>query len=586
VKIPDRDSTEYARALRDAQLRHIARARQDAGACYEYVMREETSRERLKLLPHQRLCFDFVQAHKMCIVRLPVGGSKTYMMGSYTMSKLGEDPTARGAIISSTAGQAAKPVRLVRDYIEQSYELRAVYPNLRPSQREGDPWTQFAITVDRPFGIRDPSLVAVGVDGNLPGSRLSWINVDDILSMENTNTLDGRQHVFRWFGSTVLSRRDLNNSRIVVTNTPWVAPTSSDPGDLTYQLENQLHWPTLTINVYGEVTITNAPEFDTPWVRPAVECTGPDGAHRLTEHDKPEYLAMVYGEEPAKAMTHDADERVSYWPAKFTNEEIARVQEETPARDFASNYEMRARAQTEDREGFEGWVLNAKAEARRLGYYGFLPSINALRLHAREVEQHAEIDPSVARIISPDMIVTTGVDLGIGKKKSNALTVMFTIVVLPPDNRRLPIDIEAGHWSGRDIVLKLIAKHEAYGSIIRVENNAAQDFIRQWANDADKSVPVKAHCTGANKANPIHGVESLFIEIEQGGWLMPCSQGGKSPVHLEAWLQTLRQYTPEAHTGDYLMAAWFADIQAKKQGAFLKGQRAGALGSIGALHGR
>lgn len=584
IQVPDRDSPDYAKALVAAQLRKTTRARADPSAFYEFVMREETTRFRIKTLPFQKLGFDFVIAHPMCVVRLPVGGSKTYMMSALTEYFLGEDPTSRGAIISSTQTQAEKPLLLVRNYIEQSAELHAVYPTLRRSQREGDPWTQTAITVDRPFGIRDPSLVAVGVDGAIPGARLNWCLVDDILSMANTATPEQRQHVLRWFGSTVMSRLDVKGSRLVVTNTPWVGPTSSDTGDLTYHLEAK-GWPTLSINVWGDVVIKNAPHFDTDLIRPASDCDGPEGAHRLIAHDDPIVLAEAYadlelGEPPNPNF--DVDEVVTFWPQRFPASVVNKIREETDARDFAHNYEMRARGESEDKLK-EDWIRQSKQDALRLGHVGFVASIEDLRQHlasGKGIDRYKEPHIYDVETAVPDLIVCTGVDLAIGKKKASARTVLFTIAILPPDKRRLILDIEAGRWSGREIVAKIIAKHEAYGSIVRVENNAAQDFLLQWAREQDKSVPIKAHTTGRNKADPTHGVESLFIEIEQGAWLIPCGPNGKSPPAVEAWLQDARQYAPGAHTGDYLMASWFADWQAKRMGANLKGRGSSNVASL------
>jgi len=582
--VPDRDSPDYAAALVKAQLRLTTRARSNPSAFYEYVMREETTRARIRTLPFQRLLYAFVMEHPRAVVRLPVGGSKTYTMAGMTMFLLGEDPTGRGAIVSATQGQAAKPLSLVRDYVEKSPELRAVYPTLRPSTSEGDPWTQTAITVDRPFGIRDPSLVAVGVDGNIPGARLNWCLVDDILSLANTSTPEQREHVRRWFATTVMPRLDVRGSRLVVTNTPWVGPTSSDAGDLTHYLEAQ-GWPTLTISVWGDVYITNAPGFDSPEIRPASDCDGPDGRHRLTAHDDPAIIAQAYadgdlGEPPDP--TRDVDEVVTFWPAKYSRSAVEDIRKTVTAREFAQNYEMKAKGASEDRLQ-EGWITQAKADAQRLGHYGFCASIDDLRQRiviGSGVDLYAEPPVYAATATAADFIVCTGVDLAIGKKKSNARTVLFTIAILPPANRRLILDIEAGRWSGREIVQKIIAKHDAFGSIVRVENNAAQDFLLQWTRDEDRSVPIRAHTTGKNKADPTHGVESLFIEIEQGAWIIPCGANGKSPPNVEAWLQDARQYAPGAHTGDYLMASWLADWQAKKQGANVRRSRGPTVAAL------
>lgn len=580
----NRDSTEYARALLKAQLRLTNRARADMSAFYEYVMREETTRARLRALPFQKLVFDFVGCHPMCVVRLPVGGSKTYMMAALTMKLLGEDPTARGAIISATQPQAAKPLNMVRNYVEQSAELRAVYPKLCPSTREGDPWTQTAITVDRPYGIRDPSLVAVGIDGSIPGARLNWCLVDDILNLDNTGTPDRRKHTLEWIASTVFARLDVTKSRMVVTNTPWVGPTSSDPGDLTYYLEAK-GWPTLTITIWGDVYITNAPNFDTDLIRPGEGCETNEGKHRLVAHDDPVLIRSTYEASdlgPIKNPNVDVDEVVPFWPQKYSRPAIEQIKELTTASNFARNYEMRARGESEDRVN-EAWILTAKNEARRLGHTSFVPNTETLRqiiLRSRGVEEIRSPLIYDTESAVPGLLIATGVDLAIGKKQSNARTVLYTAAALPKTRQRVILDIEAGHWSGSEIIAKIIAKHDAYGSIVRVENNAAQDFLLQWARECDRSLPVRAHTTGKNKADPVHGVESLFIELEQNGWLIPCDDAGKSPPEVEAWLQDIRQYSPETHTGDYLMASWLCDWQLKKLGATMRELKPAAVGSI------
>jgi hypothetical protein len=573
MELPHRDSQEYAEALVRAQFRAVVKARQNPTHFYSYVMREETTKVRLRALPFQELVFAFVMENPHCVVRLPVGGSKTYMMAALTKFLLGEDPTSRGAIVSATQEQAKKPLALVRDYIENSAELRAVYPKLRPSTREGDPWTQTAITVDRPFGIRDPSLVAVGVDGSIPGARINWCLVDDILNLSNTSTLEQRDHVRRWFVTTLLSRLDIKGSRLVVTNTPWHGPTTDDVGDLTYFLESK-GWPTLTITVWGDVIIKNAPNFDSHLIRPAADCEGPEGRHRLVPHDDPAIIAETYREADLGTptdLTKDVDELVTFWPDRFPRTVVEAIKQ-TDASSFAQNYEMKAASESSGKIQ-ESWIQSAKSMAVRMGIHAFVPCIEDLRTrisltYAPDPYKEPVLYDTVAS--NTDFIVASGVDLAIGKKKSNARTVIFTIAVIPPDMRRLVIDIEAGRWSGKEIVSKIIAKHEAFGTVIRVENNAAQDFLLQWIRETDKSVPIKAHTTGKNKADPTNGVESLFIEIENGAWIIPTAPGGKSPPNINAWLQDCRQYNPGEHTGDFLMAAWMADWQAKKMGANLK----------------
>jgi len=537
-------------------------ARQDPIRYFEFVFREETTRARIKTLPHQRVALKFALAYPRFVLRMPIGFSKTYLMAALTSYKLGIDVTTRGALISATQPQAEKPLRMVRDYVERSPELHMVFPALRPSTRPGDPWTQTAITVDRPYGIRDPSVVAVGVGGNLPGSRLNWVIVDDILNMENTSTPAQREHVRSWFGSTVLARLDVADFGIGVVNTPWVAPDSitGDPGDLTYILE-AAGWPTMVMSAYGGIWINNAPEFDCDEIRPAVDNQGFDGEYRLVANDDYAIIEGVYKarEAPPPDPHFDEEEVVPLWPQKHDLASLEAKRAIFTAREFAQVIECKARASANDKLA-EAWITQAKEAAIRLGYYGLAP-----------------------KAPRDDLIVVTGVDIAIGLTKASAQSALFTFCVLPEIRKRLILDIEFGKWSGSALIDKVIAKHAAFGSIARVENNAAQDFLLQWLREREASCPIRAHTTGKNKADPRHGVESIFISLEQGAWLIPADPATKrAPPQIEAWLQQLRQYEPPpAHTGDIVMASWFAIEQARKQGAFARDNvPAGSLASI------
>jgi hypothetical protein len=127
---------------------------------------------------------------------------------------------------------------------------------------------------------------------------------------------------------------------------------------------------------------------------------------------------------------------------------------------------------------------------------------------------------------------------------------------------------------------KIIDRARRFDSIIRVESNGGQDFLRQWTLDADVSVPVRAHHTGSNKHSRIHGVESVFIELENGAWLLPSEADGSVPPALAQAIDDCLNYKPPpAHTGDVLMAWWLARAQARELDA---GESEGASGGIAA----
>ena len=610
------DSERLIKAL----LRKADQARRDPATFFTFALREERTLARVQAAPHQRLLFAFVRHYDQCVVRMPIGSSKTFCMAALTLWLLGNDPTERGAIISATQGQAAKPLSMVADYLnEPAYypELSLVFPELKPSRRRKDPWTQTRLVVDRPPGIRDPSLVAVGMNGALPGARLSWILCDDLLSEENTRTAASRQKVSEFFYNTVLSRKDVVNAKIVVTNTPH------HPKDLTYQLE-KAGWPTLTMSIEGEITLTNAEDFDSDELRPTEKR---DGVHyRLAAHDVPEAApAIVRKLKKASGIVHvpfpavgaqvvqtyrtpdggiareaydasndnavqvkgrkvpgvplarehyDLDELVPLWPAKFRPEDIEYLK--TLHRNAYPQLYLCVCRDDETALCKESWIEQAKEAARALGFHHLV----------REYR-------------GPNLVVT-GLDLAIGEGEEHDQTAFFTFEVIPlvrlilkdPNgvpvervikNARRILDVEVGRFRGRAVVDKLIDKVRRFGSIVRVETNGGQDFLRQWTIDADTTVPVRAHHTTAAKGHRVRGVASLFIELENGAWIVPCDERGQVAPAVQLWIDDCLNYRPPpAHTGDSLMASYLGREEARLLGAFGEDDGGSVAAAVGA----
>lgn len=164
----------------------------------------------------------------------------------------------------------------------------------------------------------------------------------------------------------------------------------------------------------------------------------------------------------------------------------------------------------------------------------------------------------------PKMPCFTGVDLGVGDQEGNALTVLFTIALMP-DKRRLIVDIESGRWQAPDIMDRLESVYRRYDSTIWVESNAAQKFLVQISNGR---FPVTGFHTGANKWDESAGVESLAVEMRNGLWVMPSGTNGLAiPPEGAAFMNECLYFDPAQHTGDRLMAAWFAREAARKYGA-------------------
>lgn len=493
-----------------ALMRRAQEARTDISKFYDFTIRHETTKLPLKTAAHQRVMFRFVMDNPLCVVREPIGTGKTFSMAAIGLYMIGQDVTQRGAVVSKAQGQASKVLRMVSDYITDpnlSAPVNLVFPWLKKTARTSEQWTQTAITVDRPAGIRDPSLVAVGLDGAIQGARLSWVVGDDILDSDNTLTVAGREQTHQRFDARILSRLDPIGSRAVVTNTPW------NLEDLTYKLE-EVGWPTISMDIYGNIWFSNNVPIEwilqTGLLRPS---NFKDHCWRLVEHDP------------------DPEEMVPLWPARYSLDTINKIRATRLPHEFARLFlcqpfdESSLRCQ-------RSWIDAAKREGR-----GLLKDMGT--------------------ILSGSMIYT-GVDLGIGATKNHDLTSFFTFQIRH-DNKCQIVDVDSGRWSGPVIADKVIEKHDRFNSVISVESNAAQDFIRQFAQAKRPDLRVRAHKTGMNKHNLDFGVESIFTDMQAGRWVIPCDDQLNTTPEIERWCEEcLYHQPPPAHTGDRLMAAWIA----------------------------
>jgi len=530
---------EVMQRLQKWILAKAQRARENIVDFFEFVMREETTRAPITCAPHQKVLFEFAMFHDRSVIMMPIGHSKTFCMAALTLFMLGQDVTKRGAIVSATQGQAGKVLLMVRDYIENSAELRVVFPHLRKSRRDGDPWTQDKITVNRPVGIRDASLMAVGIQGAIAGSRLNWIVVDDILNDENTRTPEQRLSVKQWFSTSVLSRLDPKGGKIVVTNTAW------HPDDLPHTLEQQ-GWATLRMQVTGNIMVKDDAQrmmiyerygreftaFDSDELRPLFPNSA-DPWCRLVKNDDPVTHQPAKGREtlwPERMPLESDDpqqksvetEKMSYLPAQFNQLYMQECRDDATARCQLA------------------WIDLCKLKARSMGVHNM-----------------------VSEYSGPGLVFT-GVDLAVKAKDVNDMTAFFTFVVLDNGLRRI-LNIDIGQYNGPTIVAKIKDIARRFNSVIRVEDNAAQDYIRQFTLDSDISIPVKPHTTTQEKWAS-YGVESIFIEFMNGAWLIPNNAYGQCHPFVQKFIDASLYYAPSNHTDDVLMASYFAREQAKEWG--------------------
>jgi hypothetical protein len=509
---PPKSLTEFSpdelKLLAASVLAKAQEARHDPVKFFAFALREERTQAPIIVQPHQALVIEFVMAHEFCVLMLPVGTSKTFTIAGLAVYLLGQDNTNRGAFVSAVQNQSKKPLAFAKDYIEAP-ATKLVFPQLRRSPSK--PWREDQIFVDRPQGIRDPSLAAYGLESGLPGSRLSFVIPDDILTHENTATKGQRDKTMEFLDTSVFSRIDPGtHSKTIVMNTAW------HPDDAVHRLQKR-GWPTLKMDVYGDIQIFNT-TFDSAILRPKSQYSP---ICRLISHD-----STVWDR-----YRNDGGD-VPLWPGRYTWEEILKIKGKSLPHEFNQLY------------------LNECRDDQ------------AARCKIEYIEQCKQPGLTMVSEYRGSNLTVTGVDLAIKPGEEHDDTAFFTFEVLPNNTRRI-LDVEIGQYDGPSIVRKIIQKQKAYKSIVRVESNAAQDYIRQFVLENNAAMHIVPHNTDQNKH---YGIEALFIELSNKAWLIPCDGYRQCHPMIQKWIDACLYYNPTTHVDDALMACWFALEQAKEFG--------------------
>src|SRR5262249_34545038 len=149
----------------------------------------------------------------------------------------------------NTHGQATKLCRAIAKYVEQSPELRRVFPKLLKSL----PWTSTDLVVQRPFVSKDPSVQATGIHGNILGARIDLLILDDMLDFENTRAPALRGELMDWYKSALVGRLTAD-ARVICVGTAW------HPDDFLHQLAKSGNWVARRFPVVDERGKSRWPE--------------------------------------------------------------------------------------------------------------------------------------------------------------------------------------------------------------------------------------------------------------------------------------------------------------------------------------
>ena len=112
---------------------------------------------------------------------------KSTVVGIFAACVLYLRPETRILILSAESGLASRMVAHIRHILEMHPWCAEIIPE---NKKE---WSSGRITVRRPPGIREPSVICQGIHGNITGMRADLIICDDVEVPNTSNTAQKRE---------------------------------------------------------------------------------------------------------------------------------------------------------------------------------------------------------------------------------------------------------------------------------------------------------------------------------------------------------------------------------------------------------
>jgi len=114
---------------------------------------------------------------------------KSTVVGVFAACVLYMRPQTRILILSAESVLAARMVAHIRHILENQPRCASLIPS---NKKE---WASGRITVNRPIGIREPSVTCQGLYGNITGMRADLIICDDVEVPNTSNTTRKREEL-------------------------------------------------------------------------------------------------------------------------------------------------------------------------------------------------------------------------------------------------------------------------------------------------------------------------------------------------------------------------------------------------------
>jgi hypothetical protein len=427
---------------------------------------------------------------------------------NWTLKEVYKDPNIRFVIASNSASQSTSFLREIVSHIERGDKLNEAMGSLKPDQPEK--WTQTEVIVNRTTKKKDPTISTVGAGGTVLSKRADIVILDDLLNPENTKTPEARAKVDFWVNNVLRPIIEPVTGRQIVIGTVWYKGDYLDERmrDTTFDVRLQLR----------------------ALIKDSYTGEGSDHEHAMD-------IREVFDDEVIELYGINATEGV-LWPERWPLIELLAEKEISGSVAFNRQY-MNVIISEEEQIIKTEWLTAAKQRGAK---FDFL----------------AEYKPENCPY-GPLRLRTAGVDLAISQKSTADWTVDVTI----GQDAQGMIYILNGvrdRFSPANIRKTIVDEYYKFTpQKVIVENVAFQESLRKDMAD-NTDIPVEGYTTGGEKYDEYIGINSVGVLFENGKIVLPYNYE-KNPalkVFIDRLVYECEAFGLEGHTGDILMAFWFA----------------------------
>ncbi len=467
---------------------------------------------------------------RMILVNTPPDHAKsTTITVNYVTWRICGDPNIRVLIVSKTRDMAKKFLRAIKDRLVGTpyLELQKDFAPAGGFEANSAGWTQDAIYVSgdiRDSGEKDPTVQALGIGGQIYGSRADLIILDDCI--DDTNVAAYEKQI-DWLQNMVDSRLEPLAGLLLMVGTR-VAPV-----DLYSEVMKPIYWS----------------DDESPWTyltQPAV----------LRYAERPEDWVTLWPRSNMPPVSQKAREVAQVdadglWP-RWDGPSLSKVRARRSPRNWSMIY---MQEQVADDSIFRAEdVVGCIQGMRRTG-----PMHRGHPGH----RQHGMDGLYIVAGLDPAMAgCTAAVVIGLDRT----------------DNRRYVLDLHNQASMRPDEIRNVIKSWTDKYRIQewRIEKNAFQGMLTQDREVreylANRGCLLKEHFTGNNKWDAEFGVASMAMLFE--GWQdrrnlieLPSREASEACKQLVEQLVTWEPEQPGAKSKrktDLVMALWFAEIRCRE----------------------